>query len=97
MPRTAVDEVPAGIEWSRITWRLAQVLRELADGCSLGETAERLGISYNGIRSDVGKLKDITGLRSVRDIGRWWRDEGSIAWGLAMLEAAGVDPRNLAS
>lgn len=91
------DDSPQAVDWPRITFRLAQVLRELAQDHSLPEVASRLGISYHGIRSDVDKLKEITGLRSARDIGRWWRNEGAIAWGLAMLEAAGVDPRDVAS
>ncbi|MBK7330085.1 MAG: hypothetical protein IPI85_13670 [Dehalococcoidia bacterium] len=58
------------------------VLRELADGRSERDAAERLGIAYSSVRSVVEELKNKTGLHSVREIGRWWRGQAGewLAW-----------------
>ncbi len=39
-------------------------------------------MTYAGARSLVEDLKNITGYRDVREIGRWWRDnrEAWLAW-----------------
>lgn len=50
-----------------------RVLRELADDRAEREAAERLGISYHGVRSIVADLKAKTGEPDVRALRRWWR------------------------
>lgn len=59
--------------FAAITFRRAQVLRELADGYSETEAASHLGISVSGFRATVQQLKDLTGCTGVRELGRWWR------------------------
>lgn len=56
-----------------ITFRRAQVLRELADGYSESEAAAHLGVTISGFRASVQQLKDLTGCASVRELGRWGR------------------------
>lgn len=60
-------------DWDRITFARARLLRELADGRTEREAAEALQMSYAGVRSCVEVLKEITGCRDVREMGRWWR------------------------
>lgn len=73
----------------RITARRAHILRELADGYSGQETALRIGLAFNGFRSHVQQLKEITGCTSVRELGRWWREHRE-EWLLVMGREAGV-------
>lgn len=61
----------AGCDW--LTASRARVLRELADDRTEREAAERLGMSYNGVRSIVEELKAKTGQPDVRALRRWWR------------------------
>ncbi len=61
----------AGYDW--LTASRARVLRELADDRTEREAAERLGMSYNGVRSIVEELKAKTGQPDVRALRRWWR------------------------
>lgn len=72
-----------------ITHRRAQVLRELADGYTEREIAARLGMSVNGVRSHVERLRSLAGCATVRELGRWWRSERE-RWLAAMAVAAGL-------
>jgi DNA-binding CsgD family transcriptional regulator len=56
-------------EWERLTYARLRVLRELADGRTLSEIAERNQVSYDGVRSVVEDLKEITGCADVRAMG----------------------------
>ncbi|MBK9343786.1 MAG: hypothetical protein IPN07_12315 [Dehalococcoidia bacterium] len=69
-------------DWAWFTFSRVRVLRELADGRSERDAAERLGIAYSSVRSVVEELKNKTGLHSVREIGRWWRGQAGewLAW-----------------
>ena len=60
----------------RLTFSRVRVLRELAEGRTEREIAQRLQMTYNGVRSHVQDLKDLTGCRDVRELGRWWRRNG---------------------
>jgi DNA-binding CsgD family transcriptional regulator len=57
-----------------ITVRRAEVLREIADGRTLREVAAALGIERSGVRSQVERLKPLTGCENTRELGRWWRE-----------------------
>lgn len=59
-------------EW--VTPSRARVLRELLDDIPEREIANRLGTTYAGVRGIIEEIKNKTGLRSVREIRRWWRD-----------------------
>lgn len=69
-----------GYDW--LTASRARVLRELADDRTEREAAERLGMSFSGVRSIVEELKVKTGEPDVRALRRWWRaNRGSwLAW-----------------
>jgi DNA-binding CsgD family transcriptional regulator len=72
-----------------VTRRRAEILGLLAEGYRQPEIASRLGISPNTVRSTVAALKDCTGCKSVRELGRWWRLTRT-AWLLELAEIAGV-------
>lgn len=80
------------IDYDWLTTSRARVLRELADDRTEREAAERLGITYNGLRSLVEDIKDETGLRSVREISRWWRQE-RVNWLAWWAEQGGVNEK----
>jgi hypothetical protein len=65
------------------------VLRQLALFHTEREGAATLGIRYEGLRSAVEVIKDHTGLRDVREIGRWWLKFGP-KWLEWMAEQGGV-------
>ncbi|MCK9520172.1 MAG: hypothetical protein M0R74_14280 [Dehalococcoidia bacterium] len=73
----------------RITQARAEVLREISAGYTLQESAARLGMGFNGIRSVVRDPKEITGAESVPELRRWW-DRRTIAWLQTMARSAGV-------
>lgn len=85
------DEV--GFDW--LTASRARVLRELADDRTEREAAERLGLSYHGVRSIVEDLKAQTGEHDVRALRRWWRAnrQGWLVW---WADQAGVSPEGYA-
>lgn len=78
-------------DWHGITARRAQVLGALAEGYRLSEVADRLNLSYNGVRSHVFYLKTFTGCGDVSELGRFWRDH-RMEWVRHQLQAAGVRP-----
>lgn len=61
------------VDYEWLTPSRVRVLRELADDRTETEAAERLGMSYNGVRSIVEDLKAKTGEPDVRALRRWWR------------------------
>jgi hypothetical protein len=77
------------IDYEWITPSKARVLRELAMFHTEREGAANLRISYEGFRSAVEVIKDHTGLRDVREIGRWWLKTGP-EWLKWMAEQGGV-------
>ncbi len=79
-----LDNVPI----ERLTLRRVLLLRELADGFSEREAAERLGMPYPTVRSMAAELQEITGIGSGRELGRWWRRARG-EWLAAMSAAAG--------
>jgi len=85
-----------GCGWDRITFARARVLRELADGRTEREIAEKLTMSYSGVRSQVEVLKALTGCHDVREIGRWWRVNRE-SWRLWCDEAGGVSAASTSS
>ncbi len=62
--------------FEQITLRRAQVLRELARGCTHAEVADQLGLTVDTVRSHVETLKTITDCETTRDLAQWWRAEG---------------------
>ncbi len=60
-------------DYDWLTASRVRVLRELADDRTEREAAERLGVSYHGLRSIVEDLKARTGEPDVRALRRWWR------------------------
>lgn len=77
------------LDWSWLTYSRVRVLRELADDRSEREAAETLGITYEGVRSVIEAIKDRTGLGSVRELRRWWRQNRGI-WLAWVAEQAGM-------
>lgn len=77
------------VDWSRITLRKAEYLREFADGYTEPEVAARLGVSGNGVRSAVDDLRSVTGCGSVRELGRLWRARRH-EWLAECAKAAGM-------
>ena len=78
--------------WERVTFARMRVLRELDEGRTEREAAERLHISYERVRSHVEDLKDLTGCRSVRELARWWRANRD-DWHEWIGQEAGIVPR----
>ena len=75
-------------DWSWITARRAQVLRELADGATEAEIARRLGISERGVHRHVEELRSELACHSGRELGRWWRGQRQ-SWIAFMRRCAG--------
>ena len=73
----------------RLTTHRASILRELADGRTLRESAKALDLSYAAIRSAVAELKLIIGVSSCRSLGNWWR-ENRLGWIEFAAGAGGV-------
>ncbi len=67
-------EHPGDVPWERLTVARVRILRELEDRRTEREIAERLLMTYNGVRSHVEDLKALTGCADVRALGRWWGD-----------------------
>lgn len=85
------NETPVSPEtFHSITLRRAQVLRELARGSTEREAATALGLSFDGIRSHVANLREITECSSVRDLARWWREYRG-DWCRFICEQAGLE------
>ena len=78
----------ADYEW--LTPSRLRVLRELTDDIPEREIANRLKMTYAGVRSIVEELKNKTGLRSVRDVRRWWRENRGL-WAEWVLAQGGVN------
>jgi len=72
-----------------ITIRRAEFLRELANGFTEREISEHLGLTLSGVRSCLEDLRDLTGFRSGREMGRWWRDHRE-SWLQSTAEAGGI-------
>lgn len=85
----SVQGSESSFDWSSITFARARQLTLLADGRTEREIGERLQITYASVRSLVEDLKGITGQGSVREIGRWWR-ENRKAWLAWCGEQAGL-------
>ena len=60
-------------DWESLAFKKVGVLRGLADARSETEIAATEGVEYNTIRGHVEQLKDILGIRDVKEMGRWWR------------------------
>ena len=75
--------------WRAVSFRRAEILRELADGRTEREAAHVLGVELSTVRSHVEELKGITGCASVRELGRWWRANRP-GWAGFVLELGGV-------
>ena len=67
----------------RITARRAAVLREMPMATRNG----KLGISLTGLRSHLEELRNLTGLDSGRELGRWWRQERTVWLHVMSLQA----------
>ena len=78
--------------WERLTVARVRLLGELDEGRTEREAAERLHISYEGVRSHVEDLKDLAGCRSVRELARWWRANRD-GWHEWIGQEAGIVPR----
>lgn len=68
--------------FERMTPARVRVAAGLAALLSEPEIAEELGITYAGVRSIVRQLKEVTGERDVRGIGRFWQlhSEDWLTW-----------------
>lgn len=80
------------VDWAWLTPSRVGVLRELADDRTEREAGERLGITYDSVRSIVEDLKNKTGMQSVRELRRWWRENRGawLAW-CAVLAGVGEE------
>lgn len=83
-------ESSAQTRYDWLTYSRIRVLRELAAGHTEAQGADNVGIQLTGFRSIVEDIKGITGLNSVREIGRWWRSE-SPKWLAWLVEQASWD------
>ena len=70
------------VDFDWITRPRARVLGHLAAFRTEREIAELLTVSHSTVRGTVEAMKGHTGIRDVREIGRWWRVTGPIwlAW-----------------
>jgi DNA-binding NarL/FixJ family response regulator len=77
----AMDERLEDI-FTHLTHRRLQLLAAVADGYSLRQVAESLGIEKSSAESQVAELRNLVDVRSTRDLARWWRDarELYLAW-----------------
>jgi DNA-binding NarL/FixJ family response regulator len=75
--------------FAAITLRRAQVLRGLADGMTEREIAKELTLAHSSVRSHVEALKNLTGQKSTRELGRWWRTNRE-AWLRYWAEESGT-------
>ena len=89
----SVQGSDTGFDWSTITSARAPQLTLLADGRTEREIGERLQITYASVRSLVEDLKGIAGQGSVREIGRWWRENRAawLAWCAAQAGMVGEE------
>ena len=73
-----------------ITPRQADFLREVADGYSQAEIAERLVVTRNTVHKAISELESIIGCGSMAELGRWWR-ENRRDWAAWMASRAGEE------
>jgi DNA-binding CsgD family transcriptional regulator len=76
------------VDYDRVTISKARVMRELEAEFTAREAAERLGMAYETVRSNVEDLKTELGVQSVREIRRWWRANRE-GWGGVVRGAGG--------
>jgi hypothetical protein len=53
--------------YEHLTFARARVIRSLAEGKTIRQTAEALGFTYDGARSQVRDIEGILGVRSIPD------------------------------
>ena len=75
--------------YGSITLRRAQVLRRLAEMKTEAEIATELGLALSRVRSHVSDLKQLVGVRTTRDLGRWWQTR-RLEWLSFYANEAGV-------
>ena len=78
-------------DWRKLTHSRIGYLREVGDGRTLPEIAAQFQVTVNSARSAIEGLKDITGCRDVREMGRWWRDHRG-EWLQWCAGEAGIHP-----
>jgi DNA-binding NarL/FixJ family response regulator len=84
-----VEEQPSPKAFYLLTLRRVQVLSRLAEARTEREIAEDLSITLDGVRSHVQSLKEIIGVRTTREIGRWWQENRN-AWIRFIAREAGA-------
>ena len=77
------------LKWRTVTLRQAEVLTGLANNFTIREIAESLRVPYPTVRSTVVAIQSQVGLRSSRELARWWREYRG-DWAEEMLRAAGL-------
>jgi DNA-binding NarL/FixJ family response regulator len=88
--RVQSDAADNSYIFERLTFRRLQILRLLADGRTEPEAARLLGIEPSTVHSPVDELRDLTGLPSGREMGRWWREVRD-DWILWAAETGGLE------
>lgn len=61
-------------DWDRFTFARVRVITAIEDRLTEHQAAERLDMTYNGLRSVVDELKAMTGCGDLRELGRWWAE-----------------------
>ena len=69
-------------DWERVSFARARVLAGLEDQQTEQRIADALNVALSTVRSQVEELKAATGRGDVRELGKWWRQNGTawLAW-----------------
>jgi hypothetical protein len=76
-------------DWNWFTPSRVRILRELELERTEHEAARTLGVAYTTVRGHVAAIKERTGLRTVRHVRQWWR-QNRAAWAVWVLAQGGV-------
>jgi hypothetical protein len=75
------------IAYERLTPTRARILGMLAERRTIHEVAASMDYSYNGARSRIAELKEITGASSLHELGEWW-ERNRDGWAEWIADAA---------
>lgn len=79
---------------NKITPHRAEILRELARGCTIPQVATTLGIAATTVRGTIEEIKATTGCRSARELGEWWRTWRG-PWLMELAQMGGISAADL--
>lgn len=76
--------------YARISRRKAQILTAIARRATQKEIAVLLVVAFDTVHTHVEQLKDITGCRSMAQLGNWW-EQHRRPWVAYYARAAGIE------